>query len=81
MPSTIWERMNSAWAGTKEDDGEDPVTLAQAYIDAEERALAADGDVLDADEFDPTVDEVDASEAVDDWEQDAGQFKFALEAE
>jgi hypothetical protein len=54
---------------------------AQAYIDAEERALAADGDVLDANEFDPTVDEVDASEAVGDWEQDAGQFKFALEAE
>jgi phage-related protein (TIGR01555 family) len=61
------------------DDGIPPE--AQAYIDAEERALAADGDVLDADEFDPAVDEVDASEAVDDWEQDAGQFKFALEAE
>jgi phage-related protein (TIGR01555 family) len=68
---------------TEDDDERDDSTPpeAQAYIDAEERALAADGDVLDADEFDPDVDEVDASEAVGDWEQDAGQFKFALEAE
>jgi phage-related protein (TIGR01555 family) len=61
------------------DDGTPPE--AQVYIDAEERALAADGDVLDADEFDPEVDEVDASDAVGDWGEDGGQFQNVLEAE
>lgn len=81
MKDTIGNRMNSAWEATERFYPRKYDSLAQAYIDAEERALAADGDVLDAEDFDPEVDEVDASEAVGAWEDGDGQFKFVLEAE
>jgi hypothetical protein len=92
MSLNIWQRMNSAWPSGDTQENPDPVDdtpsldqavnlrLAQMYADAED-AIAADGDVLDADEFDPNVDELDASEAVEDWADGGGKFKFVLEAD
>lgn len=70
--------MNSAWSGEGRFYPNPNIRhLAQIYIDAEERALAADGDVLD--DFDV---EVEADDAIADFrEGEDDRFKSILEAQ